>query len=375
MTSLMILSFSELVRDPRVQRQIDLFAAQYEVTTVGFGPAPHPGVRHLRVPEGTRAWPSSKKHLLTGRHRQAYWDMSAVRAARELLAEERGGMDVVLANDVNTLPLALWLSPRSGIHADLHEYAPREKEHVRTWRWFVAPYQRWICRTCLPRVDSATTVSPGLAAEYEREFAVPMRIVTNAAAHEDRAPRPTGAPIRLLHTGVARANRRLEAMVDALAGGPEGITLDFMLVPSEPGYIEQLQERAADVPAVSFRDPVPYAQLVEAVAGYDMSVVMFPATTFNLEHSLPNKLFEAVQARTGVIVGPSPDMAELVREHGIGLVTEGADADSLRAALEELDAARVDAFKQAADRAAHELSAEVQITAWDEAVSALAARS
>ena len=86
MTSLMILSFSELVRDPRVQRQIDLFAAQYEVTTVGFGPAPHPGVRHLRVPEGTRAWPSSKKHLLTGRHRQAYWDMSAVRAARELLA-------------------------------------------------------------------------------------------------------------------------------------------------------------------------------------------------------------------------------------------------------------------------------------------------
>jgi glycosyltransferase involved in cell wall biosynthesis len=299
--------------------------------------------------------------------------MSAVRAARELLAAQRGTMDVVLANDVNSLPLALWLAPRRGIHADLHEYAPREKEHVRTWRWFIAPYQRWICRTCLPRVDSATTVSPGLAAEYEREFGVPMRIVTNAAAHEDRAPRPTGAPIRLLHTGVARANRRLEAMVDALRDGPDGITLDFMLVPSEPGYIEQLRERAADLPAVSFRDPVPYAQLVEAVAGYDMSVVMFPATTFNLEHSLPNKLFEAVQARTGVIVGPSPDMAELVREHGIGLVTAGADADSLRAALEQLDAARVDAFKQAADRSARELSAEVQISAWDEAVSALVA--
>ena len=75
-----------------------------------------------------------------------------------------------------------------------------------------------------------------------------------------------------------------------------------------------------------------------------------------------------------MIVGPSPDMAELVREHGIGLVTEGADAVSLRAVLEELDAERVDAFKRAADAAAHELSAEVQITAWDEAVSALAAR-
>lgn len=374
MTSLMIVSFSELVRDPRVQRQIELFASRCEVTTVGFGPSPHPAVEHLELPSGTRAWPSSKKHLLTGRYRRAYWDMSAVRAARSVLDDRVGTMDVVLANDVNALPLALWLSPRAGVHADLHEYAPREKEHVRTWRWFIAPYQRWICRTCLPQVRSATTVSPGLAQEYEREFGVPMRIVTNAASYEERAPRPTGSPIRLLHTGVARANRRLESMIDALRDGPDGVTLQLMLVPSEPGYIEQLRERAAEVPAVSFRDPVPYTQLVETVAEYDMSVVMFPATTFNLEHSLPNKLFEAVQARTGVIVGPSPDMADLVREHGIGIVTEGSDALSLRAALEQLDPERVDSFKRAADAAARELSAEVQVAAWDEAITAIAAR-
>ncbi|MGO1926605.1 MAG: glycosyltransferase family 1 protein, partial [Brachybacterium tyrofermentans] len=254
------------------------------------------------------------------------------------------------------------------------EYAPREKEHVRTWRWFIAPYQRWICRTCLPRVDSVTTVSPGLAAEYEREFGVVPEVVTNAAAYEDRAPRPTGQRIRLLHTGVARANRRLESMVDAMRGAPEGMTLDFMLVPSEPGYIEALQERARDLPAVRFRDPVPYTELVDAVAEYDLSIVVFPPTTFNLEHSLPNKLFEAVQARVGVLVGPSPDMADLVREHGIGDVLPGPDAESLGAVLHSLDASRIDRFKQAADASASALSAEVQIEAWARALERISAR-
>lgn len=374
MTALTIVSFSTLARDPRVQRQIDRFAQEHDVTTVGFGPSPHSAVRHIELPEDTRAWPSSKKYLLTRRFSHAYWDMSAVRAARSALEDHVGQADIVLANDVNTLPLALWLAPRQGIHADLHEYAPREKEHVRTWRWFIAPYQRWICRTCLTRVDSVTTVSPGLAAEYEREFAVVPEVVTNAAAYEDRAPRPTGERIRLLHTGVARANRRLESMVDAMRDAPEGMTLDFMLVPSEPGYIEALQERARDLPAVRFRDPVPYTDLVDAVAEYDLSIVVFPPTTFNLEHSLPNKLFEAVQARVGVLVGPSPDMADLVREHGIGEVLPGPDAESLGAVLRSLDAPRIDGFKHAADASAQVLSAEVQIEAWARALERISAR-
>lgn len=372
MTSLMILSFSTLERDPRVQRQIELFAQDYEVTTVGFGPSPHPDVTHLELPSDTRAWPSSKKHLLTGRYRRAYWEMSAVRAAHDTLRDLIGTVDIVLANDVNTLPLALWLAPRHGVHADLHEYAPREKEHVRTWRWFIAPYQRWICRTCLPQMDSITTVSPGLAREYTSRFGVEVQVVTNAAAFEDREPRPTDGTIRLLHTGVARANRRLESMIEALRDGPEHFSLDLMLVPSEPGYIESLRRQAADLPSVRFRDPVPYTQLVQTVAEYDVSIVVFPATTFNLEHSLPNKLFEAVQARTAVLVGPSPDMADLVREHGIGEVLSGADAESLRSALMTMTPQDVDRWKQASDASAGVLSAEHQVSGWGRAIARLA---
>lgn len=372
MTRLMIVSFSRLVSDPRVQRQIALFADRYAVTTVGFGPRPHPGVEHVELPDGARAWPDSKEHLLTRRYRGAYWAMSAVRAAREQLADRVGTMDVVLANDTNTLPLALWLAPRRGVHADLHEYAPREKEHQRTWRWFVAPYQRWLCRTCLPSMRSITTVSPGLAREYAAQFGVEVEVVTNAAAHRDLPVRPTTAPIRLLHTGVARRNRHLEAMIEAIRGLEGHAVLDLMLMPSEPGYIGHLGALAAEVPGVALRDPVPYDRLVDTVAEYDVSLVVFPHSTFNLEHSLPNKLYEAVQGRTGVIVGPSPDMAEVVTEHGIGAVLPAADAAAMHAELAALTPERVDAWKRAADAASGALSAEHQVRTWERAIAAIA---
>lgn len=375
MSSLMILSFSTLESDPRVQRQIALFAERYDVTTVGFGPRPHPGVEHVEIPQGTRAWPSSKQHLLTGRYRGAYWSMSAVAAAHELLAEHVGTMDAVLANDVNTLPLALWLSPRRGVHADLHEYAPREKEHQLAWRTFVAPYQRWLCRTCLPEVASVTTVSPGLAREYAARFGVDVEVVTNASAHRDLPVRPTAAPIRLLHTGVARANRHLEAMVEAVRGLEGAVTLDLMLMPSEPGYIEHLRQLAAEVPGAALRDPVPYARLVDTVAEYDVSLVVFPNSTFNLEHSLPNKLYEAVQGRTGVIVGPSPDMADLVREHDLGAVLPAATAEAMHTELAALTPSRVDAWKRAADASAQALSAERQVLTWQAALERILDRA
>lgn len=370
MSTLLILSFSRLERDPRVQRQIALFAPRHRVTTVGFGPAPHPDVEHVELPEGTRAWPSSKQYLLTRRYRHAYWDMSAVRAAAALLADRVGECDAVLANDVNSLPLALWLAPRRGVHADLHEFSPREKEHDPIWRLAVAPFFRWICRSCLPRVHSVTTVSPGLAEAYAADYGVQVEVVMNTPDFAPRTPRPTGAPIRLLHTGAARSNRRLEHVIDAMRG-IENATLDLMLVESEPGVIEELRRRAGDSDRIRFREVVPYQQLVDTIAEYDASIVFFPPTTFNLRHTLPNKLFEAVQARGGLIVSPSPDMAELVARHELGAIAEDFTADALHRVLAELRPDEVDAWKRAADRAAAELSAEHQVQTWGRAIEVL----
>src|SRR5690606_32762478 len=136
-----------------------------------------------------------------------------------------------LANDLNTLPLALSLAPRLGVHADLHEFAPAEKHHDLRWRIFVAPFQRWLCRRFLPEASSATTVSRGIAARYERDFGVTVGVVTNAAPFEDREPSPVAPAIKVIHSAAGQRARRIEVLIDAMRSAPEHVSLDLILMP------------------------------------------------------------------------------------------------------------------------------------------------
>jgi hypothetical protein len=367
--TLLIVSISTIVSDPRVLKQVRLFRDTYDVYTCGLGPAPEGVVRHYELPAGARGWVNDRLSLLTRRYRHAYWALPAVAAAQAALPVDF--FDGVLANDLNTVPLALSLNPRRGVHADLHEFAPREKDDDLKWRLFVAPFMRWLCRTYLPQVVSATTVAPGIAAQYLHDYGVRFGVVTNAAPYAERDPRPVGATIRVIHSAAGQRYRRLEVFIEAMRDAPEGVELDLIVVPNEPGYVDELKQLSSDVPGIRFREPVPYTELVDTLADYDVALAFLPPTNFNLAHALPNKFFEAVQARLGLIIGPSPEMAAILTEHGLGLVTRDFEVASLRAALRGLTAAEVSSWKQAAHAAARSLSAEAQSAVWARSVAAL----
>ena len=66
---------------------------------------------------------------------------------------------------------------------------------------------------------------------------------------------------------------------------------------------------------------------------YDMGVFLLPPINFNYENTLPNKLFDFIQARLGIAIGPTPEMAEIVNHYKIGLVSEHFTAASLASRL------------------------------------------
>lgn len=369
---LLVLALSPLRGDARVLRQVRLFADRYEVTTVGYGEAPDGVTGHVRVPDDIVSWHKDRRLLLARRWQAAYDTAPVVTHLREVL--QPGRWDVVLANDVETVPLALGLGA-AGVHADLHEYAPRQNEESWRWRTFVAPFQRWLVREWVTRADSVSTVGPALAREYEREFGVRAEVVLNAAPYADRSPTPVGSPLRLVHSGLARRNRSLEVMLDAVLACRRELTLDLYLVPNDPAYLQELRERVAGRPRVRFHDPVAPHELGDRLAGADLGVFVLPPLTFNYRYTLPNKLFDFVQARLGVVVGPSPEMAGLVRRHGLGVVTEDFSAAALTRALEALTPGQVTGFKAASHAVAREYAAEQQVQGWARAVDALAQRT
>jgi len=367
--SLLIVSFSPIASDARVLKQVRLFADELDVTTCGYGPAPDGVVAHLRIPDDAEHWRKDPRWLLSRQYRRVYETNAAVRAARVALAGRR--FDVVLADDVDTVPIALNHGAR--VHADLHEYAPKQNTELRRWRWFVAPYMRWLCRRFVRRADSVTTVGQGIADEYARVFGIRAEVVTNAAPYAALEPGEVadGGPLRLVHAGAALRNRHLETLVEAAVATRTDVSLDLFLVPNDPGYLAELRALAAGSAHVRLHDALPYAELVRRLNGFDVGVHVLPPVSFNNAWALPNKFFDFVQARLGVVVGPSPEMARLVREHSLGAVTEDFTPEALTVVLDSLTPAQVRAWKHASHTAARNLSSDTQTQTWHRAITAL----
>ncbi len=149
-------------------------------------------------------------------------------------------------------------------------------------------------------------------------------------------------------------------MIEATAG-IDGVTLDLFLVPSPrfANHVQELSEMAGRTPNVRVRPPVPMPDLPDTLDRFDVGLFALPPTNFNHLHALPNKFFDFVQSGLAVIVGPSPDMALIVRERGLGLVLPNFTRSALATALGNLTTDRVDGWKAASCAAAPQLSSDV----------------
>lgn len=371
---LLILSFSRIASDARVLKQVRLFSSRYRVTTCGYGPQPDGAAEHVEIPGNLAAWKLNRVATVLGRFRHAYRTQEVVAWARKNL---RAGMaDVILANDVETVGVALELRPTAGVHADLHEYAPRQKEQLWRWRYFVAPYLRWICRTHVTEADSWTTVAGGLARQYEKEFGFHPEVVINAAPFQELGTTATQWPPRLVHSGGAMRSRNLEMLIDAVARSSIGASLDMYLVPSDASYVTQLRERARELAPdrIRIHDPLPYDELHSTLGRFDIGLYCPPRGSFNLTNALPNKLFDFVQGRLALVISPNPEMRALVEDYELGWVTDGYGTEDLVKVLDALTLEQIDGAKNASDAAAEPLGAERQMDAWVSAVDALARR-
>ena len=360
MKRVLILSFSPIATDPRVMRQIQALRGTHALTVAGFGPAPEGGGLEFHdvaaPPVGPAAKLAKAAMLLAGFFEAYYWRIAAVR--RTLAAMDGCRFDLVVANDVSALPVGLAVAKGAPLLLDAHEYTPREFEDRWRWRVFFQRYYTYLCRSYLPRTAAMTTVCEGIAMEYRR-FGVQPGVLLNCPAPQDLPVRPVNPQrIRLIHHGIAATSRRMELTLELMQYLDERFTLDLMLMNSEPAYMRKLREHAARDSRIRFRDPVPMQEIAATIAEYDIGVFLLPPVNFNYHFALPNKFFEFVQARLAVAIGPSPEMARIVRQYGFGVVADNFDPRELARRLMALERADIEAMKRCSDAASRELNAE-----------------
>jgi glycosyltransferase involved in cell wall biosynthesis len=345
-----------------VLRQARFLAEEHEVTVAAFGISPEIAESEFvelspRAPRTLARSLAGAARRLAGRYHAAYWRDSDV---RRWSTEIRRALpvDAIVVNDLFTVPLARALAPDVPVIFDSHEHWSSESASwTRLQKLSMRRAHDWIVDEHVPKVAGMMAVSRGIRDDYERRTGLRPALVTNAPWFHELQPSSVSDPIRVLHVGTADPRRRLEDTIEAVRAAGDRFTLDLILI-WENDYRRQLERLAGSDERIRVLPPVSNRDLITIANDYDVGAFLLPARYPNQVHVLPNKLFEYIQARLAVAIGPSPEMAAVVAEWDCGVVSPSFAPDSFAEALAALGPGDVERMKRNADRAARALNAE-----------------
>lgn len=210
-----------------------------------------------------------------------------------------------------------------------------------------------------------STINQSLAEAYHDQFGIMPIVITNAPRYVDYIPQMRlEFPVRLVHHGIFTKSRSPEIMIEMMKLLDNRFTLDLFYLIS-PGasadtknFYEEFKKRASAV-GVRVHPPLDPKDIVSTLhKEYDLGIILVPPLNFNYLNGLPNKLFDCIQARLAMAVGPLKEIARITNEYKIGYVSEGFTAESLAKALQHLTLEELNAFKKNTSKAAQEMNAE-----------------
>ena len=359
----LVLSLSPLERDPRVMRQIHFLKDECDLTVCGWGVSPSPEVEYICA-DDYRPGFLGKAFLLTmlALHIDYafYWGF---RRHRETLRRlDKLQCDIVVSNDLDALPISLKIARRCNARliADLHEYFPGQSSG---WMFSLlfAGHNLRMCKWLLPKVDICMTVCKGIADLYKEQTGVSVSVLTNAPEYENLVPSAVNPNhVRLVHHGVASPERKILELIEMMRGLEERFTLDLVLVAdNDSAYMKQVTKSISGSGGrVRLLPPFSMQEIAKRVNEYDLGICMLETKALSKQFALPNKFFEWIQGRLGIVTWPLPEMKRLIELHKLGVVSSDFSIDSMQHAINSLTVEDIVLFKKNACSAAGLFNAE-----------------
>lgn len=355
--SVLIISTTDQNRDPRVLRQIDFLKEDFDVWCCGLNNTIVEKSKFIKL-NINNSTVSRIPVFMMRLFRQYdsledYWIKNKISIDTNKLK-----FDYIIANDLDTLPLAYKFFQSENVICDFHEYTPAEFEDQFMWRLLHRDFAVHQCKKYFPKLKRITTVCDGIAEEFQKNFNKKPIVITNAARFQELQPSKTGNKIRLIHHGVAIPSRKIELMIETAKHLDNRFHLDLMLIANDKDYYNELvslckeTENANVIPAVKFSDIIPFSNK------YDAGIFILPFTNFNYRFALPNKFYEFVQSRLGIITGPSPEMAKLIHKYQLGLVTDSFVPEEIAAQINSISKEQFEVWKMNSHKSAAELSSD-----------------
>ncbi len=252
-------------------------------------------------------------------------------------------VDVLYANDLDTLPANAIVSLLRGktLVYDSHEFFTEVPEIQGRW---VKGVWKMLERICIHRAKIVITVNQSIAnllsdAYKLNEVLVVRNVpdkreaIVRRTRHELRLP---AAPRLLILQGSGiNMDRGAEELVEAMSMVGNAV---LMIVGSGDALpvLKNMCTREALKNKVLFFPKMPYAEMMAYTISADLALSLDKDTNINYRYSLPNKLFDYIEASVPVLVSDLVELRRVVEEYGIGRVSQSHDPALLAVEIEAM---------------------------------------
>lgn len=255
--------------------------------------------------------------------------------------------DVLLANDLDTLYANHWarkFKRNCRLIYDSHEYFIGVPELIEKPR--VQNFWRFIEKRTLPKVDRMYTVNESIAnlyrEEYNREIDVVRNISDTNKIELKFSKKDLGLPddkkIVIIQGAGINIDRGGEEMIEAIQLVENAILIfvgDGDVIP----MLKDKVEKNSWEDKVRFFGKRPYEELMNFTMHSDIGVSIDKDTNINYRFSLPNKVFDYINAGIPLLVSDLAEIRKIVEGYDIGLICPSHDikmiADYLTKILED----------------------------------------
>jgi glycosyltransferase involved in cell wall biosynthesis len=271
--------------------------------------------------------------------------------------------DLFLSNDLDTLVPNFVIAKLRGkkLIYDTHEYFTGMPE-LQT-----KPFKRKIWRTIekifLPRLKQAYTVSESVAAQYEKDYDIKLKVVRNTPMKTDSLPHQSdivfspGKTILLLQGSGINKDRGAEELIETMQLLPDNFHLVFI----GGGEIwEDLKKRCQELSLenkVLFIEKIPFDELKKYTTHAYLGFSLDKPSNLNYQLSLPNKIFDYIHAGVPIIASEIKEVKKILETYQVGAtiteVTPQAIASAVLSVFENKQ--QYETWKQNTAKAANEL--------------------
>ena len=251
-----------------------------------------------------------------------------------------GKKGILVSNDLDTLP-ACWLASKIRkvpLIYDSHEYFTEVPELAG--RKFVRNCWLRIEKMLVPGLKYAYTVSEPIAEEYSKAYNVNFRVIRNLPyrlQHPVRLPDlPLCDPARtIIYQGSLNPGRGLESMILAMKNLEK---YSFLIFGDGPfrGNLEKLVRDNNLTDRVQIMGRIPFNELQSYTGQASLGISLEENLGKNYYYSLPNKLFDYIQAGIPVLVTGLPEMKKIVEKYNIGMITDSHNPEALARTIETM---------------------------------------